>query len=189
MVGAFAHAACGRRSRSVVRQVRALHQGGQAPRQLHLAVITLDGLRLERIRTTDADQVPSALVDARRSLSLQRERDAGLVRAAVERIEAAKRIDPLEIHRILSISQMEKTSARALTALETFANASRLALPDADWTVRRPALSETRAEVKRQAINATEGVVDVSKALGEAASSSARHASEAVRERVRRKRG
>src|SRR5262249_6826929 len=64
-----------------------------AEQALHL----LEYLRLERVRVTDPGHVESALADAKRALASQRERDAQLVSAASERIEAAKRIDPLEI--------------------------------------------------------------------------------------------
>jgi len=154
-----------------------------AEQALHL----LEYLRLERVRTTDPDQVPSALADAKRSLAQQRERDAALVHEAIARIGSAKRIDPLEVHRIFSIPQIEKASTKAFDVLESFANSSRADLPEFDRLVHRPPLAETRAEVKRHAVGARDGVVDVSKAVGQAASRGAKDASASVRERVRRK--
>lgn len=148
------------------------------------ALCFLEYLRLERIRMTDPDHLSSALADARRALTVQCERDAALVRTAIERIEAAKRIDPLEVHRVFSIPEMREASAKALDALESFANASRAELPELDRSVRRPPLSETRAEVKRQAISAKEGVVDASRAVGRATSRGAKQVSEAVREKT-----
>jgi len=154
-----------------------------AEQALHL----LEYLRLERVRTTDPDQVPSALADAKRSLAVQRELDATLVQSAIARIEAAKQVDPLEIHRILSIPQIEKTSAKAFDAMESFARASRSDLPEFDRMVHRPEFSEARAEVKRHAVIARDGAVDGSKALGQAVSRGAEQAFDSVRERVRRK--
>ncbi len=154
-----------------------------AEQALHL----LEYLRLERVRTTDPDQVPSALADAKRSLSAQRELDATLVQTAIAKIEAAKQVEPLEIHRVFSIPQLEKASARALDVMESFANASRSDLPEFDRMVRRPELSEARAEVKRHAVNARDGVVDGSKAIGQAVSHGAKQVSDSVREKVRRK--
>ena len=148
------------------------------------ALCFLEYLRLERIRITDPDHLSSALADARRALTVQCERDAALVRTAVQRIEAAKRIDPLEVHRVFSIPEMREASAKALDALEFFANASRAELPELDRSVRRPPLSETRAEVRRQAISAKEGVVDASRAVGRATSRGAKQVSEAVREKT-----
>jgi hypothetical protein len=148
------------------------------------ALCFLEYLRLERIRMTDPDHLSSALADARRALTVQCERDAALVRTAIERVEAAKRIDPLEVHRVFSIPDMREASAKALDALESFANASRAELPELDRSVRRPPLSETRAEVKRQAISAKEGVVDASRAVGRATSRGAKQVSEAVREKT-----
>ena len=105
------------------------------------ALCFLEYLRLERIRMTDPDHLPSALADARRALAVQCERDAALVRTAVQRIEAAKRIDPLEVHRVFSIPEMREASAKALDALESFANASRAELPEFDRSyVGRPSL-------------------------------------------------
>ena len=52
-----------------------------AEQALHL----LEYLRLERVRTTDPDQVPSALADARKSLAAQQGLDAALVRTAIAR--------------------------------------------------------------------------------------------------------
>ena len=147
-------------------------------------VTFLEYLRLERIRMTDPDHLSSALADARRALVVQCERDAALVRTAIERIEAAKRIDPLEVHRVFSIPEMREASAKALDVLESFANASRAELPELDRSVRRPPLSETRAEVKRQAISAKEGVVDASRAVGRATSRGAKQVSETVREKT-----
>jgi hypothetical protein len=46
---------------------------------------------------------------------------------------------------------MREASVKALDVLESFADASRAELPELDRSVRRPPLSETRAEVKRQA--------------------------------------
>jgi hypothetical protein len=148
------------------------------------ALCFLEYLRLERIRMTDPDHLSSALADARRALTVQCERDASLIRTAVQRIEAAKRIDPLEVHRVFSIPDMREASANALDALESFANASRAELPELDRSVRRPPLSETRAEVKRQAISAKEGVIDASRAVGRATSRGAKQVSEAVREKT-----
>jgi hypothetical protein len=148
------------------------------------ALCFLEYLRLERIRMIDPDHLSSALADARRALTVQCERDAALVRTAIKRVEAAKRIDPLEVHRVFSIPDMREASAKALDALESFANASRAELPELDRSVRRPPLSETRAEVKRQAIGAKEGVVDASRAVGRAASRGAKQVSEAVREKT-----
>lgn len=148
------------------------------------ALCFLEYLRLERIRTTDPGHVSSALADARRALSVQCERDAALARTGVERIEAAKRIDPLEVHRIFSIPDLREASAEALDVLESFANASRVELPELDRSVCRPPLSETRAEVKRQAISARDGVVDASRALGRATTRGAKQVSEAVREKT-----
>jgi hypothetical protein len=148
------------------------------------ALCFLEYLRLERITMTDPDHLSSALADARRALAVQCERDAALVRTAVQRIEAAKRIDPLEVHRVFSIPEMREASAKALDALESFANASRAELPQLDRSVRRPPLSETRAEVKRQAISAKEGVVDASRAVGRVTSRGAKQVSEAVREKT-----
>ena len=154
-----------------------------AQQALHL----LEYLRLERVRTTAPDEVPSALADARKSLAQQRERDAALVRAATARIEAAKHVDALEIHRVFSIARLEKASGDAFDVLEAFAEASRADLPDIDRLVRRPQLSEARDEVLRQAVTAKDGVVDASKYLGHAASRGAKQAADTVRERVRRR--
>lgn len=154
-----------------------------AEQALHL----LEYLRLERVRSTDPDQVPSALADAKRSLAAQRELDATLVQSAIAHIEAAKQVDPLEIYRVFSIPQLEKASKRAFDAFESFANASRTDLPEFDRLVRRPELAETRAEVKRHAVNARDGVVDGSKALGQTVSRGAKQASDSMRARVRRK--
>ncbi|MDO8212143.1 hypothetical protein [Conexibacter sp. CPCC 206217] len=152
-----------------------------AEQALHL----LEYLRLERIRATDPEHVASALAEARRALADQRERDAALVRTAAERIEAAKRIDPLEVHRLFSIRDMQRSSTQALNALESFATVSRAELPELDRRVRRPALSETGAEVKRQTISAKDGVVDASRVVGQATSRGARQASEAIRRKTR----
>jgi len=154
-----------------------------AEQALHL----LEYLRLERVRSTDPNQVPSALADARRSLGHQRERDAALVSTAIERIEAAKKIDPLEVHRVFSIPQLEKASAKAFDVLENFAKSSRADLPEFDPLVHRPALAETRAEVKRHALTARDSVVDGSKIVGRVASRGAKGVSASVRERIRRK--
>lgn len=154
-----------------------------AEQALHL----LEYLRLERVRTTDPDQVPSAVAEAKKSLNVQRKRDAALVESAIARIVAAKKIDALEVHRVFSIPQLEKASVIAFDALESFVAASRCDLPEFDRVVQRPAFSETRAEVRRQAVSARDGVVDTSKVIGQAASRGARQASDSVRERVRRR--
>jgi hypothetical protein len=73
---------------------------------------------------------------------------------------------------------------QALCFLEYLRLASRVELPELDRSVRRPPLSETRAEVKRQAISAKDGVVDASKALSRATTRVAKQVSEAVREKT-----
>lgn len=154
-----------------------------AEQALHL----LEYLRLERVRTTDPDEVPAALADAKQSLADQRELDATLVNHALARIEAAKKIDPLEIHRLITIPQLQKSSAKAYDVLEGFATASRADLPDLDREVRRPEFAQARAEVKRHALTARDGLLDTSKSFGSAASRRARSATELAREKVRRK--
>lgn len=148
------------------------------------ALCFLEYLRLERVSMTDPDHVATALADARRALAGQRERDAALVAAGVERIGAARRIDPLEVHRVFSIQKMREESARALDALESFAAASCAEWSDLDRSVRRPSLSETGAEVRRQPISAKDAVVDTSRAVGRATSRGAKHVSDAVREKT-----
>ncbi|GIJ52267.1 hypothetical protein Val02_91530 [Virgisporangium aliadipatigenens] len=152
-----------------------------AQQALHL----LEYLRLERIRTTDPHHAPAALTDAKRALADQRERDAALVQQAAARIEAAKLIGPLEVHRFFSINDMRKTSAKALDVLELFASAARAELPTLDRSVRRPHLVETRAEVKRHALNATNDVIGASRTVGHATSRGARQISETVRRKTR----
>ncbi|MDQ8043315.1 MAG: hypothetical protein AAGC46_01955 [Solirubrobacteraceae bacterium] len=154
-----------------------------AEQSLHL----LEYLRLERVRTTDPAHVESALADARQGLADQRARDAALVRTAIERIDAAHHIGPLEVHRVFSIPQLGRASQRATDALVAFANASRSELPALATSVSRPSLAETRAEVRRQALTARDGVVDATKFLGRATSEGARKTSDAVRQRARRK--
>jgi hypothetical protein len=134
-----------------------------AEQALHL----LEYLRLERVRVTDTEHVESALADAKRALASQRELDAQLGLAASERIEAAKRIDPLEILRVFSIPDMQKASGRALDELASFATASRAELSDLDRQVRRPQLSEARNEVKRHAINARNDAVAASRSVAQ----------------------
>jgi hypothetical protein len=154
-----------------------------AEQALHL----LEYLRLERIRATEPEHLASAIDDARQGLAGQRERDATLVRAAAERIEAAQRIDPFEIHRVLSIPRLTRTAAEATDVLDRFAEASRADLPDFERVVRRPRLSETRDEARRHALTARDGVVDISTTLGIAAARSAKRASGSVREKVSRR--
>lgn len=86
--------------------------------------------------------------------------------------------------RVFSIQEMREESARALDALESFAAASCAEWSDLDRSVRRPSLSETGAEVRRQPISAKDAVVDTSRAVGRATSRGAKHVSDAVREKT-----
>lgn len=138
-------------------------------------------LRLERVRQTDPDHVESAIQEARGSLRTQRTLDEGLVAAAVGRIERVRTIDPLEVHHLFAIPGMEKASNRALDELHAFAEAARAPAPDIARDLRRPALSETRAEAKRKAIDAKDDVIQVTRIAGKATAQGAKYASERVR--------
>lgn len=125
-------------------------------------------LRIERIRRTQPEHLESALEEARSSLRSQRQLDEALVHTATKRIKRARKIDPLEIHHVLAIPEMEKASNRALDALAEFARASRAPLPVASRRIRRPELAEAGAELKQQAIGAKDGVVQASMIVGRA---------------------
>lgn len=151
------------------------------------ALYLFEYLRLERVRATDPAHVASAIADARRTLTDERERDAALVRTAAERIELVNRVGPFEIHRLLAIPRLADASAAAKEALASFAAASRSELPDMGEGTRRPAFSETRKEAKRQATIARAGVVDVSRMVGGAASQNAKKTSSAALKKVRKR--
>ncbi len=102
--------------------------------------------------------------EARKSLKIQREHDEELVRRTAARIEQVRKIDPLEAQHVLVIPDMQKASNRALDELEVFANATRTPSPELGRDVRRPKLSDTRTEVKRQAIGAKNDVAQISQA-------------------------
>lgn len=147
-----------------------------AEQSLHL----MEYLRLERIRTTHPDEVSSALAEARASLAEQRQRDAELVALASNRIHDCMQIDPLEVHRILSIPSMRRSATKALETIESFAEAARAELPDLDREIRRPQLSETKAEVQRLAVSAKDEAVQVSKTVGRFGSDGVRQLSAKV---------
>jgi hypothetical protein len=132
-------------------------------------------LRLERVRQTDPDHVESALMEARSSLRTQRARDEELVAAAAARIDLVRTIDPLEIHHLLAIPDMEKASKCALEEFEAFATAARTATPSIARGLSRPALSETRAEAKRKAMDAKDDVVEAAQLAGRATAAGARY--------------
>ncbi len=138
-------------------------------------------LRLQRVRQTDPEHVESAISEARGSLRTQRELDEALVAAAVGRIERVRTIDPLEVHHLLAIPGMEKASNRALDELQDFAEAARAPGPDLARELRRPALSETRAEAKRKALDAKDDVIHVAQIAGKASAQGAKYAAERVR--------
>lgn len=138
-------------------------------------------LRLERVRQTDPGHVESALGEARSSLKSQRAHDERLVAAAVERIERVRTIDPLEVHHLIAIPSMEVASNRALDELEAFAEAARAPVPTIGRDLTRPALSETRAEAKRKALDAKDDVVEVARLTGKATAMGAKYASKKVR--------
>lgn len=138
-------------------------------------------LRLERVRQTDPDHALSALTEARTSLKVQRAQDEKLVAAAVERIERVRTIDPLEVHHLLAIPNMEEASNRFLDELEAFAEAARAPLPAIGRDLARPALSETRAEAKRKALDAKDDVIEVARFTGKATAMGAKYASKRVR--------
>lgn len=152
-----------------------------AEQSLHL----MEYLRLERIRTTHPDEVSSALVDARGSLAEQRERDAQLVQLASTKIQDCMQIDPLEVHRLLSIPSMRRSAAKAIDTIEAFAQASRADLPDLDRQIRRPQLSETKTEVQRLAVSVKDEAVHVSRAVGQFGSDGVRQVSKKVLRRTR----
>ena len=138
-------------------------------------------LHLERVRQTDPDHVQSALVEARSSLRAQRERDEELVVAATACIERVRRIDPLEVHYLFAIPAMEDASNRALDRLQEFAEAARAPAPAIGRGLRRPALSETRAEAKRKALDVKDDVIEVAQITGKATARGAKYASRRVR--------
>lgn len=143
-------------------------------------------LRLERIRQTEPDHVESAVAEARTSLRTQRELDEQFVTAAVGRIERVRRIDPLEVHHLLAIPGMEKASNNALDILQQFAEAARAPVPDFAPSLHRPALSETRAEVKRKAVDVKDDVIQVAQIASKATAQGAKYASSRVRRSGRR---
>jgi len=138
-------------------------------------------LRLERVRRTDPEHVESALDEARNSMRAQHEHDEELVAQTTEAIARVRTIGPLEVHHLLAIPDMTKASNRALDELGALATAARTPLPGVHRTIRRPHISETRAEAKRQAIAAKDGVVEVTQTSGRATARGAKRASRRLR--------
>jgi hypothetical protein len=138
-------------------------------------------IRLERVRQTEPEHVDSAVAEARSSLKAQRARDENLIAAAVARIERVRRINPLEVHHLLAIPNMEEASNRALDELERFAESARASIPGVAREVTRPALSETRAEAKRRALDAKEDAFMLAQFTGKATARGAKYAASRVR--------
>lgn len=143
-------------------------------------------LRIERVRRTEPQHIESALREARKSLKIQREHDEELVRRIAACIEQVRKIDPLEVHHVLVIPGMQKASIRALDEVEMFANATRTPSPELGRNVRRPRVSETRTEVKRQAIGAKNDVVQISQVAGRATAKGAKRATSQFRRSLQR---
>jgi len=128
-----------------------------AERALHL----WEYLRIEHVRVNDPDHVESALEDARTSLRTNRDRDRELIDEATRKLAALREIGPLEVHRVISIPELQRSAAAALDVLTDFATVSRTDLPDLDRTLYRPGLSDTQAELKRQAIGVRDGAKQI----------------------------
>lgn len=150
-----------------------------AEQALHLQQV----LRLERVWTTEPDHYASALEDAQQSLDEQHQLNDRLVQSAVTNLQAAAEIDPLEVHRIISIRTLPAALDSALTELESFADSARVDRPEIGRDIARPNFSETRDEIRREAVGAARGIAAVSRAVGQQASTRAKGARSRLRRR------
>lgn len=150
-----------------------------AEQALHLQ----QALRMERVRTTDPDHYQSALDDAKQSLQEQHDLNDRLVRNATEHLQAAVEIDPLEVHRIISIRTLPSALDAAATELESFATSARVDTPEIDRDIARPSLSDTRDEIRREARGAAQGFAAVSRGVGQQAALRAKGARSRLRRR------
>ena len=149
-----------------------------AEQALHL----VEYLRLERVRQTDPDHVESAIAEATRfPPNPACTSTKGLSRPRLRASSACARSTPSRLHDLFAIPGMEKASGRALHELQEFAEAARAPAPDIGRGLRRPTLSETRAEAKRKAVDAKEGVIEVAQIARKATGQGAKYASERVR--------
>lgn len=150
-----------------------------AEQALHLQ----QALRIERVRTTDPDHYGSALEDAKQSLREQHELNDRLVMNAAKHLQTAVEIDPLEVHRIISIRSLPSALDAAATELESFAASARVDRPEIGRDIARPNLSDTRDEIRREAVGAARGIAAVSRGVGQQASLRAKGARSRLRRR------
>ncbi|MDR6119710.1 hypothetical protein QE370_002894 [Aeromicrobium sp. SORGH_AS981] len=129
---------------------------------------------VERIRTTDPDELLEAVETARGVLEQHRELDEQLVALVLDRITELGDVRPLEIHHRLSIRRLDRAMVEARDSVETFAERSRTPLPQlTERSATRPGLPEARAEVRARAKEARGVGADVSRAAARSVRSQA----------------
>lgn len=133
-------------------------------------------LRLQHVRHREPQHVTSALSDARKTLEAHASANETLVAYMRGAIEAARVVEPLEIHRVISRRGLKREASAADARVRDFAFASRLSVPAELADLEDPELADAREEVRRRAGLAAE----VGKHLGSEAARGTRHAAGAV---------
>ena len=179
------------------RRLREMADDSRLGEVLQLLVVAEDShylwqrLRIERSRTSDPEQVAAIVESARRHLREDLEADVEFVRGLREWLVEYGKLRPLEIHRILSRNKLEADVPRLRQELDEFVEARRLQV--ASWPdLERPTLKDARAEVRRLAIDARQGVHELElprkardgvRELGDLASERSRKVLDTVRRR------
>ena len=114
------------------------------------ALFKFQRLRVAHVMRTEPEFLEATVDSARRILAEYAKLDEELFQSATRLVDAASEVKPLEIHRILAVSSLAKSSGRLKVVLDTFADSRRL--QGAEWADSDlPQVRDAVAEMRRRA--------------------------------------
>lgn len=142
-------------------------------------------LRVAQVRQREPEHVESAIEDARRSLADERRRNEELVASVMKCVDELRQVRALEFHRFFSAREMQQTASDIHAALEDFARAARLPLPELGEVVL-PTARDARDEARVRALETARTAKALGAAAAQGGSSVFGRSREAVRRRTQR---
>lgn len=122
------------------------------------AMFKFQQLRVAHVQRTEPEFLEATVMSARQILADNSRTDEGLYTSAHATLNAASIVRPLEIHRVMSVSKLSKSTEQLKEHLDEFSRARRLQV--ADWRdVNHPTIADAAAELG-QRVQATGQKID-----------------------------
>ena len=167
-----------------------LEPGGSRD-QLNLVLISQHSLhiwemlRIAQVRQREPEHTASAIGDARRSIAWEQTQNEELVESVMQCLEDLRKVRPLELNRVFSAREMQRTAEGIHSSLQEFASAAQISLAELGQA-HRPTVRDARDEARARALGAARGAKALGSAAAHGGTSVLGKSRQVLRERIKR---